>query len=230
MPEFPGCYRLPVFRYEQLLPAGGPSEVLGFLHYTCFICGMKPHRIAIFASGNGSNAEEVMKFFEYHPSIEVKLLLSNNAKAGVLQRAEKFRVQIQTFTRSQFTNSREILDLLKESKITHIVLAGFMWLVPDYLTHNFSGKIINIHPALLPKFGGRGMYGMFVHEAVKASAERETGITIHEVNEHYDDGKIIFQATCSVEESDTPHSIALKVQQLEHMHYPKTIERWILKK
>lgn len=191
---------------------------------------MKPHRIAIFASGNGSNAEEVMRYFEYHPSIEIKLLLSNNPKAAVLQRAEKFRVKTETFRRAQFTSSYETLTLLKENNITHLVLAGFMWLVPDYLTHNFSGKIINIHPALLPKFGGKGMYGMFVHEAVKASAETETGITIHEVNEHYDEGKIVFQATCSVDENDTPQSIALKVQQLEHMHYPKTIERWVLNK
>lgn len=191
---------------------------------------MKPHRIAIFASGNGSNAEEVMKYFEYHPSIEIKLLLSNNPKAVVLQRAEKFRVKTITFTKTQFASSYETLNLLKENKITHLVLAGFMWLVPDYLTHNYSGKIINIHPALLPKFGGKGMYGMFVHEAVKAANENETGITIHEVNEHYDEGKIVFQATCGVDDTDTPQSIALKVQQLEHMHYPKVIERWVLNK
>lgn len=191
---------------------------------------MKKFRLAIFASGTGSNAEEIIKYFEYHPSIEVKLLLSNNSKAPVLQRAEKFRIKTQTFTRIQFASSYEILSLLKEHEITHLVLAGFMWLVPDYLTHNFSGKIINIHPALLPKFGGKGMYGMFVHEAVKASAETETGITIHEVNEHYDEGKIVFQATCGIDETDTPQSIAVKVQQLEHMHYPKVIERWVLNK
>ncbi len=105
-----------------------------------------------------------------------------------------------------------------------------MWLVPDYLTHSYAGKIINIHPALLPKFGGKGMYGMFVHEAVKASAELETGITIHEVNEHYDEGNVIFQATCGIDEADTAQSIASKVQKLEHMHYAKVIERWILNK
>lgn len=105
-----------------------------------------------------------------------------------------------------------------------------MWLVPDYLTHTYSGKIINIHPALLPKFGGKGMYGMFVHEAVKAVAESETGITIHEVNEHYDEGNVIFRATCGIAETDTPQSIASKVQKLEHMHYAKVIERWILNK
>lgn len=191
---------------------------------------MKPHRIAIFASGSGSNAEEVMAYFQYHPSIEVKLLLSNNINAQALQRAEKFKVKTRIFSKTQFRESYEVLTWLKEEKITHIVLAGFMWLVPNYLTHNYSGKIINIHPALLPKFGGKGMYGMFVHEAVKAAAESETGITIHEVNEHYDEGNIVFQATCGIDETDTPQSIALKVQQLEHMHYPKVIERWILNK
>lgn len=191
---------------------------------------MKPHRIAVFASGSGSNAEEIFTYFQYHPSVEVKLLLSNNEKAQALQRAEKFKIKTRTFTKTQFRETYEVLSWLKEEKITHIVLAGFMWLVPDYLTHNYSGRIINIHPALLPKFGGKGMYGIFVHEAVKQAAETETGITIHEVNEQYDEGKIVFQATCGVDANDTPQSIALKVQQLEHMHYPKAIERWVMNK
>ena len=191
---------------------------------------MKPHRIAIFASGSGSNAEEIISYFQYHPAIEVKLLLSNNANAQALQRAEKFKIKAKTFNKTQFRESREVLHWLKEENITHVVLAGFMWLVPDYLTQHYSGKIVNIHPALLPKFGGKGMYGMFVHEAVKAAAESETGITIHEVNEHYDEGNVIFQATCGVDETDTPQNIALKVQKLEHLHYAKVIERWILKK
>lgn len=191
---------------------------------------MKPHRIAIFASGNGSNAEEIITYFQYHPAIEVKLLLSNNVAAQALQRAEKFNIKTKTFTKIQFHESREVLHWLKDEKITHLVLAGFMWLIPDYLTHTYSGKIINIHPALLPKFGGKGMYGMFVHEAVKAAAERETGITIHEVNEHYDEGTVIFQATCGIDETDTTQIIAQKVQGLEHMHYAKVIERWVLNK
>jgi phosphoribosylglycinamide formyltransferase-1 len=191
---------------------------------------MKPHRIAIFASGSGSNAEEILAYFQYHPSIEIKLLLSNNANAQALQRAEKFKIKTKTFNKEQFRESREVLHWLKDDKITHLILAGFMWLVPDYLTHNYSGKIINIHPALLPKFGGKGMYGIYVHEAVKAANELETGITIHEVNEHYDEGNIIFQATCGIDEADTPQTIALKVQKLEHIHYPKVIERWILNK
>lgn len=191
---------------------------------------MKSHRIAIFASGSGSNAEEIITYFQYHPSIEVKLLLSNNTNAQALQRAEKFKLKTKTFNKTQFSESREVLHWLKEEKITHLVLAGFMWLIPDYLTHVYSGKIINIHPALLPKFGGKGMYGMFVHEAVKAATEKETGITIHEVNEHYDEGNVIFQATCGIDDTDTPQTIALKVQKLEHMHYAKVIERWVLNK
>lgn len=190
---------------------------------------MKPHRIAIFASGSGTNAEEILAYFQYHPSIEVKLLLSNNPQAQALQRAERFKVKTLTFDKAQFRDSYEVLNWLKEEKITHLVLAGFMWLIPGYLIHAYAGKIINIHPALLPKFGGKGMYGKFVHEAVKAAAEVETGITIHEVNEHYDEGNIVFQATCGVDETDTPDSIALKVQKLEHMHYPKVIERWVLR-
>lgn len=188
---------------------------------------MKPHRIAIFASGNGSNAEEIFAYFQYHPAIEVKLLLSNNAKAQALQRAEKFKVKTKTFGKAQFQESYEVLAWLKDEKITHLVLAGFLWRIPEYLTHAYPGKIINIHPALLPKFGGKGMYGIFVHEAVKAAGEQETGITIHEVNEQYDEGKIVFQATCHVNEADTPESIALKVQRLEHLHYAKVIEKWV---
>lgn len=190
---------------------------------------MKPHRIAIFASGSGTNAEEILAYFQYHPSIEVKVLLSNNPQAQALQRAERFKVKALTFNKAQFRDTYEVLTWLKDEKVTHIVLAGFMWLIPGYLIHAYSGKIINIHPALLPKFGGKGMYGKFVHEAVKAAGEAETGITIHEVNEHYDEGNIVFQATCGVDEADTPDSIALKVQKLEHMHYPKVIERWILR-
>lgn len=189
---------------------------------------MKPHRIAIFASGSGTNAEEILAYFQYHPSIEVKVLLSNNPQAQALQRAERFKVKALTFNKTQFRDTYEVLTWLKDEKVTHIVLAGFMWLVPDYLIHAYPGKIINIHPALLPKFGGKGMYGKFVHEAVKAAGEVETGITIHEVNEHYDEGNIVFQATCGIEAVDSVEMIAQKVQKLEHIHYPKVIEQWIL--
>jgi phosphoribosylglycinamide formyltransferase-1 len=190
---------------------------------------MKKYRIAIFASGSGTNAEEIMKRFEHHDSIEVSLLLSNNPQAFALERAKKFGISTKVFNRSTFRESEDVLNWLKEKSITHIVLAGFMWLVPDNLIKTFSGKIINIHPALLPKFGGKGMYGMHVHEAVKTASEKETGITIHEVNEHYDEGKVLFQSTCPVAETDTPEQIAQKVHALEYRYYPGVIEEWITK-
>lgn len=190
---------------------------------------MKQHRIAIFASGSGTNAEEIFKHFQNHPSVEVVLLLSNNAQAYALERAKKFNVPAKVFNRSIFRESEEVLNWLKEKNATHVILAGFMWLVPAYLIKAFPGKIVNIHPALLPKFGGKGMYGSHVHEAVKAAGEKETGITIHEVNEKYDEGKILFQAKCIVIPSDTPDDIAQKVHQLEYAHYPHVIEDWILK-
>lgn len=189
---------------------------------------MKQFRIAIFASGSGTNAEEIFKHFQQHPSIEIVLLLSNNSQAYALERAKKYNVPAKVFTRIQFRESEEVIIWLQKRNVTHIVLAGFMWLVPDYLVKSFPRHIINIHPALLPKFGGKGMYGMHVHEAVKAAGEKETGITIHEVNERYDEGKILFQAKCSVAQSDTPEEIANKVHVLEHQHYPSVIERWVM--
>lgn len=185
------------------------------------------HRIAIFASGSGTNAEEILKRFQHHTSIEVVLLLSNNPQAFALERAKKYNVPSKVFTRSQFRETEEVLTWLIERETTHIVLAGFMWLMPEYLIKAYPGKIINIHPALLPKFGGKGMYGMHVHEAVKAAGENETGITIHEVNERYDEGKILFQTSCPVDPFDTAEQIAVKVHALEHEHYPKVIEGWI---
>jgi phosphoribosylglycinamide formyltransferase-1 len=187
-------------------------------------------RIAVFASGGGSNAEEIFKYFQHHPTIKVALLLSNNPNAGALERAKKFNIPSKVFDREQFATSEIVLQWLEEEKITHIVLAGFLWLIPQYLTKNFPDRIVNIHPALLPKFGGKGMYGIKVHEAVKAAQETETGITIHLVNEKYDEGKILFQGRCSVESNFTPQQIAQCVLQLEHEHYPKVIEQWVLTK
>jgi phosphoribosylglycinamide formyltransferase-1 len=186
-------------------------------------------RIAILASGSGSNAEEIFKYFKNHPSIEVSLLLSNNPSAYALERAKKFDVPAAIFTRDEFKQGDLIKSWLAEKKITHIVLAGFLWLIPDYLIHNFPNRIINIHPALLPKFGGKGMYGMKVHESVKMNLEFETGITIHEVNEHYDEGKVIFQASCPVTSEDTAETIAKKVHALEYEHFPRIIAQWMLK-
>ncbi len=185
-------------------------------------------RIAIFASGSGTNAEEIFNYFQGHPSIEIALLLSNNPEAYALTRAKKFGVETKVFNRIQFRESEEVIEWLKEAKVTHIVLAGFLWLVPQHLVKAFRDRIINIHPALLPKYGGKGMYGMKVHEAVKAASETETGITIHKVNERYDEGLILFQAKCEVSPSDSPDQIAEKIHRLEHAHYPKVIEKWIM--
>jgi phosphoribosylglycinamide formyltransferase-1 len=184
-------------------------------------------RIAIFASGSGSNAEEIIKHFQYHKKAEVVLLLSNNAQAFALERAKNFNIETKVFSRQQFKETLEVLSCLQEKKITHIVLAGFLWLIPDYLIKNFPDHIINIHPALLPKFGGQGMYGMKVHEAVKTAKEKETGITIHLVNEHYDEGRILFQGRCDVDANATPEEIAACVHKLEYEFYPKVIEQWI---
>ncbi|NJM26967.1 MAG: phosphoribosylglycinamide formyltransferase [Bacteroidia bacterium] len=164
-------------------------------------------RIAIFASGSGTNAEEIFKRFKDHPAIEVVLLLSNNPGAYALVRAKKFGVPSKTFTRQQWRETHDVLGWLREAAVTHIVLAGFLWLVPSYLVQAYPHRIINIHPALLPKYGGKGMYGANVHEAVKAARETETGITIHLVNERYDDGAILFQTSCAINPDDWAEKI-----------------------
>lgn len=184
-------------------------------------------RIAIFASGSGTNAERIIKHFEGHPSIEVSLVLSNNPKAKVLERAAAAGVESLVFNRQEFYETETVLETLHAKKIDLIVLAGFMWLVPEYLVKAYSDMMINVHPALLPKFGGKGMYGMHVHRAVKEVGEAETGITIHLVNEEYDKGRILHQASCKVAESDTPDSIAEKVHQLEYEHFPQEIEKYL---
>jgi phosphoribosylglycinamide formyltransferase-1 len=188
----------------------------------------KEFRIAIFASGSGTNAEEIMKHFSHHPRVEVVMLLSNSPEAYALKRAEKFNVPTAVFTRKDYKESQVVLEWLQQKQVTHVVLAGFLWLVPAYLTDAFPDRIINIHPSLLPKFGGKGMYGMKVHEAVKEQGEIATGITIHLVNEHYDEGRVIFQASCPVGPQDTPEAIAQQVHRLEYAHYPRVIGEWIL--
>jgi len=188
------------------------------------------HRIAIFASGNGSNAEAIIQYFKNDPSIKVALVLSNNAGAFVLERAKKSGIPAKTFSREEYKQPGKVLEYLTSEHITHIVLAGFLWLVPDYLIKRFPDRIINIHPALLPKFGGKGMYGNRVHEAVKLAGEKETGITIHLVNEHYDDGRVLFQKSCPVEPQHSAIEIAKCVLALEHEYYPRVIEDWIATK
>lgn len=181
-------------------------------------------RIAIFASGSGSNAENIAHYFENNASVTVSLILTNNANAYVLERAKKLGIPAKIFSKDEFLKSDEILHFLVENNINLIILAGFLLKIPENLIKKFSNKIINIHPALLPKFGGKGMYGNHVHKAVVAAGETESGITIHYVNEHYDEGKIIFQAKCAIIDTDTPEDVATKIHKLEYEHFPKVIE------
>lgn len=185
---------------------------------------MNMKNIAIFASGNGSNAETIIRYFENRSGVSVRLVLSNNKNAKVLQRAANFNVETFTFSRDDFYNSSKISEILIQHKISLIVLAGFLWLIPDYLLKTFPNRIINIHPALLPKYGGKGMYGMHVHQSVIDNGELMSGITIHFVNEVYDEGKIIYQATCPVEPDETPETLAQKIHVLEHTFFPETID------
>lgn len=184
-------------------------------------------RLALFASGNGSNAEAIMRYFSHHAEVAVVLLLSNNPVAFALERAKRFHVDTRIFTREEFRDGT-VLHELQAAGVTHVVLAGFLWLVPADLLSAYHNRVVNIHPALLPKYGGKGMYGAKVHEAVKSAGDSVTGITIHLVNEHYDEGRILIQATCPVGPDDTPETIASKVHALEHQHFPPTIEKWCL--
>ena len=183
--------------------------------------------VAIFASGNGSNAQKIIEHFSGNTHIKIALVLSNKKDAFVIQRAKKLNIPSVTFTAADLRNTKFVQDKLEEYKIGFIVLAGFMIMVPDSLITMYPGRIVNIHPALLPKYGGKGMYGDNVHKAVVAAKEHESGITIHYVNESYDEGKIIFQARCEVKESDTPETLAAKIHELEHRFYPEVIERVI---
>ena len=185
-------------------------------------------RIVIFASGSGSNAENIIEFFQTRDSISVTHVLTNNQHAKVLDRCKRLNVSSVVFSREEFTKTDKIVEFLKK-EADYIVLAGFLWRVPANIVEAFPDKIINIHPALLPKYGGKGMYGMNVHKAVKENLEEETGITIHYVNENYDEGAIIFQAECKLTMSDTPEDIAQKVHELEYKHFPEVIENVILK-
>lgn len=180
-------------------------------------------RIAIFASGSGSNAENIVNFFKERPEIEIVHIFSNNKGAFVLERAKKLNIPATTFTRDEFYSSDVVLKKLIGLKCDLIVLAGFLWLVPSTIVAHYPNKIINIHPALLPKYGGKGMYGDFVHEAVVKNKELQSGITIHFVNEQYDKGDVIFQATCDVLSTDSADDVAKKVHALEYKHFPKII-------
>lgn len=183
-------------------------------------------RIAIFASGAGSNAEKIIQQLHKNrqkPAAEVALIVSNNANAGVVQLAGQYGLPVLLLDKEQFTNGNGYAQELKAAGIGFIVLAGFLWKLPASLVNAYPRAIVNIHPALLPRHGGKGMYGRFVHEAVLAEGDKETGITIHYVDELYDHGAVIFQATCPVLENDSADSLARRVQTLEHEHYPAVI-------
>jgi len=180
--------------------------------------------IAIFASGSGSNAENIIAYFSTKNSAKVALVLSNRRDALVLKRAARLKVPSVFFDRKDFYHSETVLEYLRSYSIDFIVLAGFLWLVPENLLDSYPGRIINIHPALLPSYGGKGMFGEYVHRAVIENKEKESGISIHFVNREYDKGDIIFQARCAVDDSDTPDTLAQKVHSLEYVHFPKVIE------
>jgi phosphoribosylglycinamide formyltransferase-1 len=183
--------------------------------------------IAIMASGSGTNAENIIKYFSNKNTAKVALVLSNKRKALVLKRAEALDVESWFFEHDDLYSSGRVLDILLKNRIDFIVLAGFLWLIPEKILDTYKSRIINIHPALLPRYGGKGMYGDRVHKAVIDNGDRESGITIHYVNKNYDEGDIIFQARCHVDPDDTPESLATRIHALEYKHYPIVIEELI---
>lgn len=185
--------------------------------------------IAIFASGSGTNAENIITYFSTRNTAKVALVMSNKRNSFVLERAAKHNIRSVFFDRKEFYVTGKVLRYLLLYKIDFIVLAGFLWLVPDNILEQYHGRIINIHPALLPGYGGKGMYGEYVHRAVIENREKVSGISIHFVNESYDKGDIIFQARCKVLASDTPDSLAQKIHELEYQHYPRVIEDIVVK-
>ena len=181
-------------------------------------------RIGIFASGEGTNVQRFVDYFKDNSNIQIALVVCNNSKARVLERAAKAGIPILLLDKETFYNSEKVVDELLQ-KVDFIVLAGFLWMIPQNLITAFHNKMVNIHPALLPAYGGKGMYGMRVHEAVIQNKERESGISIHYVNEHYDEGEIILQTKVAVSPAESAETLASKVRQLEHQWYPKTIEK-----
>lgn len=181
--------------------------------------------IVIFASGSGTNAQNICEQFASHPQIKVAALFCNNPKAQVIERMQPFSVPVHVFTRNEYQTENVFTDLLAQYKPDLIVLAGFLWLIPEYLVKSYPDKIVNIHPALLPKFGGKGMYGHHVHEAVLAAKEKEHGITIHFVNEKYDEGMPIFQAKFDVKPEYTLADIQKQIAALEMRYFPEAIKR-----
>lgn len=189
------------------------------------LCAVNKIKLSILASGSGTNAENIARYFKNHEEIEVAKILTNKRDAYVLERARKLGIPSAVFSRAEFKEG-SFLQQMEASD--YLILAGFLWLIPDSLIVSFQDRIINIHPALLPKFGGKGMYGSRVHQSVIESGESQSGITIHLVNEEYDKGRHLFQAKCDVLEKDTAESLAKKIHELEYAHFPRVIEEYIL--
>jgi phosphoribosylglycinamide formyltransferase-1 len=185
----------------------------------------KAAKIAIFASGSGSNAQRIAEYFEEKGGLQISAIYCNKAGAYVLERAKMLAIPAVLFDRSTFYSTDEILQDIRNRGAEWIILAGFLWLIPDYLLKAFPNRIINIHPALLPAYGGKGMYGMKVHESVIDNQETESGITIHYVNEKYDEGQVIFQAKCLISAGETADSLAAKIHELEYEYFPEVISR-----
>lgn len=186
-------------------------------------------KLALFASGSGTNVENIARYFAKNPQVEVQKIYCNKANAFVLERAKNLSIPSRVFSKDEFT-SGIITQELQDDKVDFIILAGFLWLIPASLVKTFSDRIINIHPSLLPKYGGKGMYGHHVHEAVVSNKEKESGISIHLVNEEYDKGEMLFQAKTTVTPNDTPDDVAAKIHELEQANFPRVIEEYILKK
>ena len=184
-------------------------------------------KLAILLSGTGSNAREICRYFEHHPSIEVSLLLSNKEDSGATAIGDEFKIPYFVFTRDDFYHTDQVIFKLAHFQISTLILAGFLWLIPGRLVKKYADQIINIHPALLPEYGGKGMHGSHVHKAVFENKDKISGITIHLCNEKYDEGKVLFQKTVELDDTDTPDTIAKKVLQLEHAFYPKVIEEYL---
>ena len=190
----------------------------------------KQKKIVVFASGSGTNTENIIKYFQNSPESRVVAVFSNRRSAGVLKKAYDLNVKALHFDRKSFYHSNELLYVLQDMDPDLIVLAGFLWIFPENILQRFPGKVVNIHPALLPKYGGKGMYGDKVHKAIIENKEKESGITIHYVNEKYDEGEIVFQKTVNVDQDDTPESLAAKIHELEYAHFPKVIEELLQEK
>ena len=187
----------------------------------------QPIRLAILGSGNGTNAQQITEYFASRSDVEIACIIYNVRDAYIAQRARNLGVEARYFGRADFYESGAVLDYLRQKGVDWVILAGFLWLVPQPILDAFPQKVINIHPALLPKYGGKGMYGHHVHEAVVAAGEHESGITIHIVDNHYDRGTILFQARCAVTPDDTPDTLAAKIHLLEKEHFPRVIDETI---